>query len=154
MAGQLNTSASTDARHSRTGKDAMLYNENGEPFAQVNSFEINTGFNNTKYAPLGNNLELEATGTVGISISIEEIVVKDGELFNRVLDSIESGECDPMTFDGVIQGRNGSQERVTYRECIFSGDQNIQRAKTGDTLSRGYKLHSNSKPERRSQLTI
>lgn len=154
MGRQLNPSASTDARHSRTGKDAMLYNENGQPFAQINGFEINTGFNNTKYSPLGNNLELEAAGTVGISISIEEIVVKDGELFNRVLDSIENGECDPMTFDGVIQGRNGSQERLTYRECIFSGDQKIQSAKTGETLSRGYKLHCNSQPERRSQLTI
>ena len=31
----LNTSAATDARHSRSGKDAMLYNADGVPFAPV-----------------------------------------------------------------------------------------------------------------------
>ena len=34
----LNTSAATDARHSRSGKDAMLYNADGVPFAQVAVF--------------------------------------------------------------------------------------------------------------------
>ena len=34
----LNKSAATDARHSRSGKDAMLYNSAGKPFAQVESF--------------------------------------------------------------------------------------------------------------------
>lgn len=154
MAGQLNTRASTDARHSRSGKDAMLYNSEGEPFGQVNGFTTKSSFNNNKYAPIGNNLELEAPGTVSISINITEIVVLDGYLFNCVLDSIENGECEPITFDGVIQGRNGSQERVTYRECIFSGDQDIQNVSTGDVLTRGYNLHCNSKPEKRSQLTI
>ena len=56
----LNTSAATDARHSRSGKDAMLYNADGVPFAQVSSFQSKTSFNNTKYQPLGQNRELES----------------------------------------------------------------------------------------------
>ena len=48
----LNTSAATDARHSRSCKDAMLYNADGVPFAQVSSFQSKTSFNNTKYQPL------------------------------------------------------------------------------------------------------
>ena len=59
-----------------------------------------------------------------------------------------------MTLDGAIEGRNGSQERVTYRECIFSGDQDIQNVSTGDVLSRSYNLHCNGRPEQRSALTI
>ena len=49
----LNKSAATDARHSRSGKDAMLYNSAGKPFAQVESFTTKGSFNNYKYAPLG-----------------------------------------------------------------------------------------------------
>ncbi len=45
----LNKSAATDARHSRSGKDAMLYNSAGKPFAQVESFTTKGSFNNYKY---------------------------------------------------------------------------------------------------------
>lgn len=119
----LNTSAATDARHSRSGKDAMLYNADGVPFAQVSSFQSKTSFNNTK-------------------------------LFNNVVSAVNKGESPVMTLDGVIEGRNGSQERITYRECIFSGDQDLQNVSTGDTLSRSYNLHCNGEVEPRSSLTI
>ena len=112
----LNTSAATDARHSRSGKDAMLYNADGVPFAQVSSFQSKTSFNNTKYQPLGQNRELETNNTIGVTITISEIVVLDGELFNNVVSAVNKGESPVMTLDGVIEGRNGSQERITYRE--------------------------------------
>lgn len=150
----LNTSAATEARHSRSGKDAMLYNADGVPFAQVSSFQSKTSFNNTKYQPLGQNRELETNNTIGVTITISEIVVLDGELFNNVVSAVNKGESPVMTLDGVIEGRNGSQERITYRECIFSGDQDLQNVSTGDTLSRSYNLHCNGEVEPRSSLTI
>ncbi len=150
----LNTRANSDARHSRSGKDAMLYNEDGEPFAQVNSFQTKAGFNNYKYNPIGQNMELEVNGSIGVTITISEIVVLDGYLFNQVVAALQNGESPVMTLDGAIEGRNGSQERVTYRDCIFSGDQDIQNVSTGDVLTRSYNLHCNGRPENRSQLTI
>lgn len=150
----LNTRASSDARHGRSGKDAMLYNEDGEAFAQVESFQTKAAFNNNKYSPIGQNQELEVNGTIGVTITISEIVVLDGYLFNQVIDAVQNGESPVLTFDGVIEGRNGSQERVTYRECIFSGDNDLQNVATGDFLKRAYSLHCNGKPERRSSLTI
>ena len=142
----LNKSAATDARHSRSGKDAMLYNSAGKPFAQVESFTTKGSFNNYKYAPLGQNRELEVNGTVGVTVNISEIVVLDGELFNAVINV--------LMFTGVIEGRNGSQERVTYRECILSGDSDIQNVATGDVLKRSFALHCNGKVENKSKLTI
>ena len=150
----LNTSAATDARHSRSGKDAMLYNADGVPFAQVSSFQSKTSFNNTKYQPLGQNRELETNNTIGVTITISEIVVLAGEFFNHGGRAVNKGESPVMTLDGVIEGRNGSQERITYRECIFSGDQDLQNVSTGDTLSRSYNLHCNGEVEPRSSLTI
>jgi len=150
----LNTRASTDARHSRSGKDAMLYNEDGEAFAQVNSFQTKASFNNNKYNPVGQNMELEVNNTVGVTITISEIVVLDGYLFNQVVKAVQDGESPVITMDGAIEGRNGSQERLTYRECIFSGDQDLQNVSTGDILTRSYNLHCNGRPEQRSTLTI
>ena len=150
----LNTRANSDARHARSGKDAMLYNEDGEPFAQVNSFQTKGGFNNYKYNPVGQNMELEVNGSIGVTITISEIVVIDGYLFNQVIAAIQNGESPVMTLDGAIEGRNGSQEIGTYRDCICSGDQDIQNVSTGDVLTRSYNLHCNGRPENRSQLTI
>lgn len=150
----LNTRAAIDARHSRSGKDAMLYNANGIPFAQVNSFQSKASFNNIKYAPIGQNRELETNNTIGVTITISEIVVLDGELFNNVITATQKGESPVITLDGAIEGRNGSQERITYRECIFSGDQDLQNVSTGDVLTRSYNLHCNGPVEPRSALTI
>jgi len=150
----LNTRAATDARHVRTGKDGMIYNETGEPFAQVDSYEATGSFNNVSYKPLGQNRELEANDTIGVKISITELVVLDGQLFNNVIDAIANGESPVLAFTGVIEGRNGSQERVMYRECIFSGDQTIQSVSTGDVLKRNFSLHCNGRVENKNQLTI
>lgn len=150
----LNKSAATDARHSRSGKDAMIYNASGKPFAQVDSFTTKGSFNNYKYAPLGQNRELEVNGTVAVTVNISEIVVLDGELFNAVISAIANGESPVLMFTGAIQGRNGSQERVTYRECILSGDSDIQNVSTGDVLKRSFALHCNGKVENKSKLKI
>lgn len=63
-------------------------------------------------------------------------------------------ESPVLMFTGVIEGRNGSQERVTYRECILSGDSDIQNVATGDVLKRSFALHCNGKVENKSKLTI
>lgn len=70
----------------------MLYNADGVPFAQVSSFQSKTSFNNTKYQPLGQNRELETNNTIGVTITISEIVVLDGELFNNVVSAVNKGE--------------------------------------------------------------
>lgn len=150
----LNTRASTDARHARTGKDAGLYNEDGVLLASVDSFQAKASFNNVKYRPLGQAQELETTDSYGITLTFSEAVIEDGEMFNQFIAALQNGEMPVLVFDGVIQGRNGSQERITYRECILSGDNDIQNVSTGDVIKRAWSLYVNGKPEQRSQLTI
>lgn len=150
----LNKTAGTDARHSRAGKDAALYDGSGKIFGQVDSFSATASFNNYEYTPLGQNRVLEANNMVAVKIAISEIVVLDGDLFNHVMNSIKNGESPVLVFQGVIEGRNGSQERVTYRECILSGDCDIQNVTTGDVIKRNFNLHCNGKVENKKQLTI
>ena len=150
----LNESAVTDARHARSSKDAMLYDENGRPMAQITSFTTKSNHNNYKYNVIGFGREQEVPGTVAVTLQITEIVVKDGDLFSAVLRSIVDGKNDPMIFSGVIEGNNGSEERVMYRECILSGECDIQNVSTGDVLQRNFSLHCNGKVENKSKLTI
>ena len=88
----LNERATTDARHARSGSDGMLYNEDGEPFAQVDSYQTKGNFSNSKYNPIGQNRELEVNGTIGVTLVISEIVVLDGYLFNKVIEAVANGE--------------------------------------------------------------
>ena len=89
-----------------------------------------------------------------MTLQITEIVVMDGVLFSAVLNSIANGTCEPLIFSGVIKGNNGSQERVVYRECILSGESDIQNVSTGDVLQRNFNLHCNGKVENKSKLKI
>lgn len=82
------------------------------------------------FLALAASVTIEVNGTVGVTVNISEIVVLDGELFNAVINAIANGESPVLMFTGVIEGRNGSQERVTYRECILSGDSDIQNVAT------------------------
>ena len=150
----LNERAVTDARHARSSKDAMLYDTNGKPLAQIASFGTKSNHNNHKYAVVGCGRELEVPGTVAVTLQITEIVVMDGVLFSAVLNSIANGMCEPLIFSGVIKGNNGSQERVVYRECILSGESDIQNVSTGDVLQRNFNLHCNGKVENKSKLKI
>jgi hypothetical protein len=150
----MNTRAGTDARHSRAGKDASLFDGEGNIFAQVDSFSVTASFNNYEYTPLGQNRVLEANNMVGVKISISEIVVLDGDLFMHVMDAVQNGESPVLVFQGVIEGRNGSQERVVYRECLLSGDCDIQNVTTGDVIKRSFNLHCNGAVENTSNLTI
>jgi len=150
----LNKRAATDARHSRSGKDAMIYDGSGNALAQADSFTSTASFNNNNYNPLGQNRDLEVNNTVGVKITIDEIVVLDGWLFNQLMSAIANGESPVLTVSGVIEGRNGSQERVVYRECIFSGDSDIQKVETGDVLKRQFSLHCNGNIENKQQLSI
>ena len=57
----LNKSAATDARHSRSGKDAMLYNSAGKPFAQVESFTTKGSLTTTNTHLLARTESLRST---------------------------------------------------------------------------------------------
>ena len=47
-----NTRAADDTRHARTGKDGLLYNQDGVLLATVEQFTSNVTYNNSKYSVL------------------------------------------------------------------------------------------------------
>ena len=57
------------------------------------------------------------------------------------------------TFQGVIKGRNGSEERIIYRDCVPSGNLDLQNISPGDIIKRQWSLFVNRPPELQSLLT-
>ena len=98
---------------------------------------------------------MENNNTIGVKIDIYEIVVVSGTLFNKLMAAIANGESPVITLQGVIEGRKkGVEERVVYRECIFSGDSDIQNVSSGDVLKRAFALHCNGKIENKNKLEL
>lgn len=150
----INERASGDARHARTGKDAGLYDENGVLLASMESFTSKATFNNVKYRPLGDPQEHETSDSYGVTITVTEIVIEDAEMFMSLMESLKSGITPQYVFQGVLKGLNGSEERVIYRECMLSGDIDIQNVANGDVIKRNWSFFCNGKPDLQKQLTI
>lgn len=149
-----NTRASGDARHARTGKDGAFYNEDGVLLATVESFTANANFNNASYSVLGNAQELETANTFSVSLAMSQVVVEDDQFIVELMDALENQTMPSWNFQGSLLGRNNSEERVVYRECVPSGQIDIQNVTVGDVIKRAWNFHVNKPPKLQSLLTI
>ncbi len=150
----INARAATDSRHARTGKDAAIYDGDGNMIASVDSFQAQTNFSNAKYQPLGDWQEYESASTFGISITMSQIVIEDDTFISDVLAYMNDGITPNWKFQGTLTGLNGSEERIVYPQCIPSGNWDLQNFTTGDVIKRQMSMFCNGKPEKTSDLTI
>ena len=148
----INERASSDARHARTGKDAGLYD--GTLLASMETFASKATYNNVKYRPLGDPQEHETSDSYGITITVTEIVIEDIDMFKTLMESMKTGVTPQFVFQGVLIGLNGSEERVVYRECIPSGDIDLQNVANGDVIKRNWSFFVNGKPDLQKELSI
>lgn len=150
-----NERASTDARHARTGKDGAIYNANGVLLATVDTFNAQANFSNAKYSVLGDPQEHETANTYGITITMSRVVVESDEYIRETIDFMNDPKTIPYwTFQGTIEGRNGSEERIVYPECVPSGNLDLQNITVGDVIKRQMSLFCNGKPLMNSMLTL
>lgn len=147
----LNTRASGLAPHARAGKDGAMYDAKGNLLATVETFTSQTSFNNAQFQVLGNPLELETVNTHKNTLSMTQIVVMDDQFVIGLVNFFEKGITPNWTFQGVLQGRKNSQgkcleERWIYKNCIPSGQIDIQNINVGDTVKRQWNFAVNSEP--------
>lgn len=149
-----NEKAAGDARHARTGKDGAFYNKAGKLLATVEQFSSNVTYNNAKYQVLGDAQEHETANTFSVNLTMSQIVVEDDEFIIELIEAMKTQIMPSWTFQGSLQGRNGSEERVIYRECVPSGQVDIQNVSVGDVIKRNWNFFVNKAPDLQSQLTI
>ena len=149
-----NAQAANDARHTRTGKDGAFFDEDGTLLATVETFSSNVTFNNASYKVLGDAQEHEGADTFKVSLTMSQVVIEDDKFIQELVESLTTQEMPVWNFQGSLIGRNGSDDRVTYYECIPSGQVDLQNVTVGDVVKRNWNFHVNKAPKLTSLLSV
>ena len=149
----FNNSAPIDTRKVLTGKDGALFNDQGVMLATVETFQTQVNVTNAKYQPLGDAQEHEVFQSYGVTLTFTETVISDEQFISELFAAMKSGVMPSWNFQGVVNGRNGSQQRMTYRQCVPSGTIDLQNLSVGDIIKRAWSLFVNDPPELQSLLT-
>lgn len=149
-----NERAAGDTRHARTGKDGAFYSQDGVLLASVESFTSNVSWNNAKYSVLGDAQEHETPNTFAVSLTMSQIVIEDDEFIREMMEALQTQIMPSWNFQGSLLGLNGSEERVFYRDCVPSGQVDIQNITVGDVIKRQWNFFVNRPPRLQSLLTI
>lgn len=149
-----NVRAAGDTRHARTGKDGAFYNADGVLLATVESFTSNVTYNNAKYSVLGDAQEHETANTFSVSLTMSQIVIEDDALIQELTEAMETQVMPVWNFQGSLLGRNGSEERMTYYECVPSGQIDLQNISVGDVIKRSWNFFVNRPPKLQNLLSI
>ena len=89
-----------------------------------------------------------------VSLTMSQIVVEDDEFIVELMKALETQVMPVWDFQGSLLGRNGSEERVIYRDCIPSGQVDIQNISTGDAIKRNWNFFVNRAPRLQTLLGI
>ena len=142
-----------DARRVFTGKDGLLFDESGRLLATVETYQVQTNITNAKYQPLGDAQEHEVFRGYSVTLNFTEVVIEDNVFIQDLFNMMSSGQGVRWTFQGVIKGRNGSEERMIFRDCVPSGNIDLQNVSVGDLIKRQWSLFVNRPPELQNLLS-
>ena len=143
----LNNHAIIDNRKVLSGKDGVLFADDGTMLATVENFQSQLNVTNAKYQPLGDPQEHEVFTGYGVTLTLTETVISDERFFTDLFEAIERGEMPVWNFQGLVRGRNDSEQRINYRQCVPSGNIDLQNLTVGDTIKRQWSLFVNEPPE-------
>lgn len=149
-----NAQAAGDSRHARTGKDGAFFSQDGTLLATVETFTSNVSFNNASYQVLGDAQEHESANTFKVSLTMSQVVVEDDQFIQELVEALDTQVMPVWNFQGSLLGRNNSEERLTYYECIPSGQVDLQNVAVGDVVKRAWNFHVNRAPKLTSLLSV
>ena len=143
----FNNRGPIDTRKVLTGKDGALYSDDGTMLATIETFQTQVNITNAKYQPLGDAQEHEIFQSYGVTLTFTETVISDERFIGELFEGMKSGVMPSWNFQGVVKGRNNSEQRMNYRQCVPSGTIDLQNLSVGDTIKRAWSLFVNEPPE-------
>lgn len=150
----INARAAGDSRHARTGKDGAFYNKDGVMLASVETFVSNVNFTNAKYNVLGDPQEHETAASYSVNLTMTQVVVEDDAFIIELVEALGTGIMPVWDFQGTLTGLNGSEERMVYRDCLPSGQVDLQNIAVGDVIKRAWNFFVNRPPKLQNLLSI
>ncbi len=148
-----NLSAPGDARQALTGVDGHLYNKDGVLMALVDTFQTNVSYNNQPYTVLGDPQEHETADTYKVSLTFTQFVIVDDVMIQELMSSMRTRRQPHWNFRGVLRGHDGSEQSITYRDCLPSGQIDLQNLQVNQTIKRTWNFIVNRPPELTALLT-
>ena len=123
--------------------------------ATVDTYQVQINITNATYQPLGDPQSHEHLASYSVTLNITACIIEDTQFVQDLFTMLKSGQPADAewTFQGVINGRNGSEERVIYRDCVPSGNIDLQNISPGDIIKRQWSLFVNRPPELQSLLS-
>ena len=91
-------------------------------------------------------------GSYTVTLSFSAITIMSEEFFTDVMAAMEIGESPRWNIQGALDGRDGDEERVMYRDVLPDGDIDIQNYTVGDTIKRQFNCFVNKPPKLASLL--
>lgn len=150
--GIINLQAAEDARDARSGKDGAIYNGNGKLLASMESFQVHENVTTQSYNPVGAMQERAVPVSFKITITLSEYVVESNEMVEDVFKMNENGVVPEWNLQGVVKGRDGSEERMVYPYCVPDGNIDLQNITIGDLIKRQLNLTVNGTPRLQGKL--
>lgn len=147
MPDMRNRAAAGDARQARTGKDGLLFNDRGTLIATIESFQSNVTYNNQPYTVLGDPQEHETSDTYKVTLTASQMIIEDDEFITDLMESMETNQPPQWNLRGSLLGNNGSEQSVTYRDCLPSGQIDLQNIQVGQVVKRQWNFIVNRPPK-------
>ena len=135
-----------DTRFALTGKDGGIMDGNGKLLATVESFTAQVNITNVKYQPLGDMQEHEAPATYAVTLTFSQVVIEDDAFIQEFVAALRAGTLPMWNFQGLVKGRNGTEQRMNYRSCVPSGTIDLQNLTVGDAIKRAWNFAVNEPP--------
>lgn len=149
----LNQRGPVDSRKVLTGKDGALFNDAGTMLATIESFQAQVNVTNAKYQPLGDMQEHEAAQSYTVTLTFSQIIIEDDAFIVEFMNALKEGTLPLWNFQGLVKGRNGSEQRMNYRSCVPSGTIDLQNLTVGDIIKRSWSFTVNEPPALQKLLT-
>jgi hypothetical protein len=155
----MNDQIVNDYRNLITGKDGQLFVTNRAGvnvfLMEVDSFTASLTANTVDYQAVGSPIQQAVQTGYQISLTFNEAVVRDDVLLNELIDDLQNGWLpDNWGFQGKYHRRDGQEQRIIYRQCVLSGQVDLQHLTPGEIVRRPWNFRVNAAPELMSQFRV
>lgn len=119
----------------------------------METFSTKVNYTNGQFNPLGDMQTHEIALSYLVSLTMSQVVIEDDAFIQEVLEWMSDGYLPLWNFQGLVRGRNGSEQRINYRSCIPTGDLDLQNLNVGEKIMRTWNFTVNEPPDLQSLLT-
>lgn len=150
---KFNERGTADARRVLSGKDAMVFDEDGEQLATVATWQAQIDISNADYTPLGTAQQYKHLLNYAVTLTLNETVIESSQHLQELYDMMSTGVPIYFTVQVEVKGWNGSSERVVFRDCVPDGQIDLHNMQNNELWVRNWTMHVNSPPELQKLLS-